>query len=44
MSDNKWLKGVFEDVQTDLHHDLKRASRGVEHPGTKGDIHEVMLW
>ncbi len=40
MSDNKWLKGVFEDVQTDLHHDLKRASRGVEHPGTKGDIHE----
>lgn len=40
MSDNKWLKGVFEDVQIDLHHDLKRASRGVEHPGTKGDIHE----
>ena len=40
MNDSKWLKGVFEDVQTDLHHDLKRASRGVEHPGTKGDIHE----
>lgn len=40
MSNNNWLRGVFEDVQKDLQHDLHRASRGIEHPGTKGDIHE----
>ncbi|EKO3815636.1 hypothetical protein NTH32_002399 [Vibrio harveyi] len=40
MSNDKWLKDVFEDVQKGLEHDLYRASRGVEHPGTKGDIHE----
>ncbi|EGR2537079.1 MULTISPECIES: DUF6602 domain-containing protein [Vibrio] len=40
MNDDKWLKGVFEDVQQDLQHDLLRASRGVEHAPTKGEIHE----
>lgn len=40
MSNDIWLKGVFEDVQKDLQHDLYRASRGVEHAPTKGDIHE----
>lgn len=40
MSNDNWLKGVFEDVQKDLQHDLYRASRGVEHAPTKGDIHE----
>ncbi len=40
MSSNQWLKKVFEDVQEDLKHDLHRASRGVEHAPTKGEIHE----
>ncbi|MFT5756643.1 MAG: hypothetical protein ACI9LM_001363 [Alteromonadaceae bacterium] len=40
MSDTQWLKVVFEDVQTDLQQELTRASRAVDHPGTKGDIHE----
>lgn len=40
MSNDIWLKGVFEDVQKHLQHDLYRASRGVEHAPTKGDIHE----
>jgi hypothetical protein len=40
MSNDIWLKGVFEDVQKDLEHDLYRASKGVEHAPTKGEIHE----
>lgn len=40
MSSDKWLKGVFKDVQKGLEHELHRASSGVEHAPTKGDIHE----
>ncbi len=40
MSNNKWLKGVFEGVQKGLELELYRASSGVEHAPTKGDIHE----
>lgn len=40
MKNDKWLKGVFEGVQKGLELDLYRASNGVEHAPTKGDIHE----
>ena len=40
MSDLPRLKQIFIDVQAGLEHDLRRASRGIVHPGTKGDIHE----
>jgi hypothetical protein len=40
MNDLPRLKQIFIDVQAGLEHDLRRASQGIVHPGTKGEIHE----
>lgn len=40
MSDSNQLKKVFIGVQSTLEQALQQASCGINHPGTKGDVHE----
>lgn len=36
----EWLREAFIDVQSELEHKLRRASRSIAHPGTQGAVNE----